>query len=120
MIGGGRDNAVLNNLVVDCPIGLHLDSRGMTWKQWNNPADKSWCLAVRRPSAELHPTAVEHSLPASGGDHGRRTPPAAGQFDQRNVFVNCSKQVCSFDGNVKKLLDKLDLAENLGAHGRLT
>jgi hypothetical protein len=41
MIGGGRDNPVLNNLVVDCPIGLHIDARGMTWKQWNNPADKS-------------------------------------------------------------------------------
>ena len=47
MIGGGRDNPVLNNLVVDCPIGLHIDSRGMTWKQWNNPADSSWCLEAK-------------------------------------------------------------------------
>ena len=47
MIGGGRDNPVLNNLVVDCPIGLHIDSRGMTWKQWNNPADSSWSLEAK-------------------------------------------------------------------------
>ena len=44
MIGGGRDNPVLNNLVIECPIGLHLDARGLTRQQWNNPADASWCL----------------------------------------------------------------------------
>lgn len=30
-----------------------------------------------------------------------------------NVFVNCTKQVCSFDGNVKKLLDKFEIADTL-------
>ncbi len=26
---------------------MHVDSRGMTWKQWNNPADSSWSLEAK-------------------------------------------------------------------------
>jgi hypothetical protein len=113
MIGGGRDNAVLNNLVVDCPIGLHVDSRGMTWKQWNNPADKSWCLLEKaeRLNYTQPPWSTRYPRLAAIMNEEPRQP--LGNSIQRNVFVNCSKQVCSFDGNVKKLLDKLDLAENL-------
>ena len=32
---------------------------------------------------------------------------------RRNVFVDCTKQICDFDGNVKKLLDKFEIADNL-------
>ena len=32
---------------------------------------------------------------------------------RRNVFVDCTKQVCDFDGNVRKLLDKFEMADNL-------
>jgi len=31
LIGGGRDNVVDNNIFVDCPHALHMDSRGMGW-----------------------------------------------------------------------------------------
>lgn len=116
MIGGGRDNAVLNNLVIDCPIGLHLDSRGMTWKQWNNPADKSWCLLEK--AQRLHytqpPWSTRYPRLAAIMDEEPRQP--LGNSIRRNVFVDCSKQVCSFDGNAKKLLDKLDIAENLAVN----
>jgi len=113
MIGGGRDNPVLNNLVVDCPIGLHIDARGMTWKQWNNPSDKSWHLEEKAerlnyrqpPWSERYPR-----LAAIMGDSPRE--PLYNPI-RRNVFVDCRKQVCDFDGNVKKLLDKFEIAENL-------
>ncbi|MGD0896754.1 MAG: hypothetical protein ABR915_02890, partial [Thermoguttaceae bacterium] len=36
-----------------------------------------------------------------------------GNTVRRNAFVNCTKQVCDFDGNVMKLLDKLEIADNL-------
>ncbi len=32
------------------------------------------------------------------------------------MFVDCTKQVCSFDGNVKKLLDKFEIVDNLAVH----
>lgn len=31
LVGGGRDNAVTNNLVVDCPIPVSIDNRAMNW-----------------------------------------------------------------------------------------
>jgi len=113
MIGGGRDNPVLNNLVVDCPIGLHIDARGMTWKQWNNPADKSWALEEKalRLNYTEPPWSTRYPRLAAIMNENPREP--LGNTIHGNVFVDCSKQVCSFDGNVKKLLDKFDIADNL-------
>jgi len=31
MIGGGRDNNVLNNIFIDCVPSLHIDARGLGW-----------------------------------------------------------------------------------------
>jgi hypothetical protein len=113
MIGGGRDNPVLNNLVLDCPIGLHIDSRGMTWKQWNNPAYPSWCLEekARRLNYTEPPWSVRYPRLAAIMNQSPRQP--LGNTIRRNVFVDCAKQVCSFDGNVKKLLDTFEIADNL-------
>ncbi len=118
MIGGGRDNPVLNNLVVDCPIGLHIDARGMTWKQWNNPADASWHLEekARRLNYTQPPWSLKYPRLAAIMNQEPRQP--LGNPIRRNVFVDCTKQVCSFDGNVKKLLDKFELAENLAVNTR--
>ncbi|TWT87878.1 hypothetical protein Pla100_58270 [Neorhodopirellula pilleata] len=30
-VGGGRDNQVSGNVIVNCPVGIQLDSRGQTW-----------------------------------------------------------------------------------------
>jgi len=116
MIGGGRDNPVLNNLVVACPIGLSLDSRGMSWKQWNNPNDKSWCLEEK--AQRLHytepPWSTRYPRLAAIMREEPREP--LGNTLRRNVFVDCTRQVCSFDGKVKKLLDKLEIADNLAVN----
>ena len=31
LLGGGRDNTVENNLMIDCPISIHFDNRGLNW-----------------------------------------------------------------------------------------
>jgi hypothetical protein len=113
MIGGGRDNPVLNNLVIDCPIGLHIDARGMTWKQWNNPSAAGWNLEAKAqamdymnpPWSERYPTLA--AIMSESPREPRHNP------IRRNVFVDCTQQVCSFDGNVRKLLDTFDIADNL-------
>ncbi|NLF68311.1 MAG: hypothetical protein GX575_04565 [Candidatus Anammoximicrobium sp.] len=116
MIGGGRDNPVLNNLVVDCPIGLHIDARGMTWKQWNSPQDSSWSLEkkAQRLNYTQPPWSTRYPRLAAIMNESPREP--LNNPIRRNVFVNCAQQVCSFDGNVRKLLDKLELAENLAVN----
>jgi hypothetical protein len=113
MIGGGRDNPVLNNLVIDCPIGLHIDARGMTWKQWNQPNSEGWNL-------EEKAEALHYKLPPWSERYPRlakimNDSPQEPLYNPvlRNVFVDCTKQVTNLDGNVRKLLDKLEFADNL-------
>lgn len=33
LVGGGRDNAILGNLFVDCAPAFHLDARGLEWEK---------------------------------------------------------------------------------------
>lgn len=119
MIGGGRDNPVINNLVVDCPIGLHIDSRGMTWKQWNDPKDSSWSLEAKAKALDYTRPPWSNKYPrlAAIMDEEPRLP--INNPIRRNVFVNCSKKVRDFDGNVMKLIDRFDMADNLvvSTHG---
>lgn len=115
MIGGGRDNPVLNNLVVDCPIGLHIDARGMTWSQWNNPADPSWRLEAKAQRLNYTQPPWSERYPRLAAIMQEDPQQPLGNVIRRNVFLNCTKRVCDFDGNVKKLLHKLDIQDNLAA-----
>ncbi|MEI6607272.1 MAG: right-handed parallel beta-helix repeat-containing protein, partial [Verrucomicrobiota bacterium] len=113
MIGGGRDNPVLNNLVIECPIGLHLDARGLTRQQWNNPADASWCLEdkAKRLNYTQPPWSDKYPrLAAILRDEPRQ--PLHNPI-RRNVFVDCGGKVRDFDGNVMTLLGKFEMADNL-------
>ena len=120
MIGGGRDNPVLNNLVIECPIGLHLDARGLTRQQWNNPADASWCLEdkAKRLNYTQPPWSDKYPrLAAILRDEPRQ--PLHNPI-RRNVFVDCGGKVRDFDGNVMKLLGKFEMADNLIVNTRGT
>ncbi|MEI7733139.1 MAG: right-handed parallel beta-helix repeat-containing protein [Verrucomicrobiota bacterium] len=116
MIGGGRDNPILNNLVVDCPIGLHMDARGMTWKQWNNPADSSWSLEAKAKRLNYTEPPWSQKYPRLAAIMQEEPRQPLNNPIRRNVFVDCSKQVCDFDGNVKKLLDKFAITDNLAVN----
>ncbi|KLU06003.1 hypothetical protein RISK_001854 [Rhodopirellula islandica] len=113
MIGGGRDNPVINNLIIDCPIGLHMDARGMTWKQWNNPDYPSWRLEAKAEKFDYQHPPWSNRYPhlAKIMQDSPREP--LYNPIRRNIFVDVSKQVCSFDGNVKKLLDQFEISDNL-------
>lgn len=43
LIGGGRDHPIRGNVFINCRIGMSIDCRGMTWKNWNVPGG-SWDL----------------------------------------------------------------------------
>ncbi len=116
MIGGGRENPVLNNLVVDCPIGLHIDARGMTWKQWNDPGDSSWSLEAKADRLDYTKPPWSVKYPRLAAIMGEDPREPLNNPVRRNVFVDCARQVCDFDGNVKKLLAKCELADNLAVN----
>lgn len=116
MIGGGRDNPIINNLVVDCPIALHLDSRGMTWAHWNNTNDPSWCLDAKAQALNYkQPPWSEHypNLARIMEDSPRE--PLHNSI-RDNIFVDCTRRFCDFDKNVMALIDKLEITNNLAVN----
>jgi parallel beta-helix repeat protein len=44
LIGGGRDNTIENNVIVDCPISVHIDSRGIGHAKSH---DETWNTLTR-------------------------------------------------------------------------
>jgi parallel beta-helix repeat protein len=118
MIGGGRDNTVLNNLVVNCPIGLHLDSRGTTWRQWNNPAEPGWHLEGKAQQLNYTQPPWSERYPRLARIMQEEPQWPLGNVIRRNVFVDCTQRLCDFDGNVRKILERLDIADNLAVNTR--
>lgn len=64
MIGGGRDNAIVNNIFIDCFPSLHIDARGIGWakywtEQWVNEfKEKGTVLGIaidKSPYSEQFP-----------------------------------------------------------------
>lgn len=113
MIGGGRDNTVRNNLVIDCFIGLHLDARGMTWKQWNNPDSPSWMLEKKAQDLNYQNPPWSGTYPSlakimSDSPKEPLHNPIIG-----NVFINTSTRVIHLDSNSAAILPKLEVEGNL-------
>lgn len=95
-------------------IGLHVDARGMKWPQWNNPKlDQSWALEEKAKQLNYTspPWSTRYPRLAAIMDEAPREP--RGNPIRCNVFVDCTRQVCDFDGDVRKLLDTFEVADNL-------
>lgn len=80
-IGGGHDNTVRNNLLVDCEIGLHFDSRGVSRGYATHPGYRRRVESARPdvpPWSERHPNLarlIGPNLDANGvvgSPHGNR------------------------------------------------
>ncbi len=50
-IGGGHDNVVRHNVVVECPVGIHLDCRGISRGYATNPAYRKQLESMRPDEA---------------------------------------------------------------------
>ncbi len=112
-LGGGRDNPVLNNLVIDCAKGVHLDGRGMRWKQWNAGDDPSWHLEDKARALNYTQTPWRERYPRLAAIMQEEPRLPLNDPIERNVFVNCAEEVCELDTDVQKILDRLKIASNL-------
>jgi hypothetical protein len=112
MIGGGREHPIVNNLVVECPIGLHIDARGMSWKQWNEP-NGSWWLEgkAEKLNYKQPPWSEKYPRLARIMEDSPREPLYNPILN--NLFIDCKKEICSFDKNVMSLMDKFEIENNL-------
>ena len=87
--------------------------RDRTWPHWNNPDEAGWQLDAKAQAMNYRnpPWSVRYPRLAAIMDDSPREP--LYNPIRRNVFVDCTQQICSFDDKVKQLIDKLEIADNL-------
>jgi len=70
-IGGGHDNTVRHNLIIDCAVGIHFDSRGVSRGYAAHPGYRRRVESVRPdvpPWSERHPGLARLLDPALDAD----------------------------------------------------
>jgi hypothetical protein len=109
-IGGGRDNTVTCNLVMDSLISFHFDSRGMTWKQWNQPGD-GWNLEEKAEKMNYKnpPWSTRYPRLAETMNNAPREP--LGNVLKNNLLIDSKSQALAFDKLVREVFPKL-ISEN--------
>ena len=117
MIGGGRDNRFVGNVIVDCEKAFLLDDRGASFAadHWNNPNDSSWNLLGKAEAMHYReePWASRYPDLARILDDDPRLP-------LHNVFagnrVYACRRVYDFSEGVVKLIEEGRLATNDVVH----
>jgi hypothetical protein len=105
-IGGGRDNTVTCNLVMDSMISFHFDSRGMSWKNWNQPGE-GWNLEERAEKMNYKnpPWSTRYPRLAETMNNSPREP--LGNVLKNNLLIDSKSQALSFDKQVREVFPKL-------------
>ncbi|MCL1919663.1 MAG: right-handed parallel beta-helix repeat-containing protein [Kiritimatiellaeota bacterium] len=110
-IGGGRDNTVTANLIIDSPVGIHFDARGMKWKQWNKSID-GWNLEGKAQEMDYKnpPWSTAYPRLAATMDNAPQEP--LGNVFRDNLIIDAQHKPLDFDGEVRALFHKLESAGN--------
>ena len=110
-LGGGRDNIVRSNLFIECFQGIHLDSRGMTWRQWNTPGD-GWNLEEKAEAVNYKDPPWSTRYPKLAATMSNMPQAPLGNVFEHNVMIDC-QQWLHLDGNVLVLLQRDDITDNI-------
>lgn len=113
MLGGGRDNAIRNNLVIDCTIGLHFDARGLSRKEWNDPKYPSWMLEKKALDLNYQRPPWSKKYPSLAKIMSDSPKEPLHNIICGNVFINPSETVLHLDKNSAAILPKLSVEDNL-------
>ena len=111
-LGGGRDNIVRSNLFIECFQGIHLDARGMTWKQWNTSNSDGWNLEEKAEALDYKNPPWSTRYPKLAAIMSNMPQAPLGCVFENNVMIDC-KQWLSLDGDVLKLLERSDITDNI-------
>ena len=90
LMGGGHYNRFLNNIIIDCPRGIHLDDRGVSRKYTLD--DKRLGSDVKTVSPEQSPWKEKHPELDALVAGGETTIPK-GDAVVGNVLINCTDPV---------------------------
>jgi hypothetical protein len=84
LIGGGRDNLLTNNVIVDCKYGMHIDNRGLGWAKASVPGSMTKQLRAMPYENELW----RRRYPALAGTLDDEPGSPKGNIVDRNISVN--------------------------------
>lgn len=112
LLGGGRENIFRRNIIIESPIGIHFDSRGMKWKQWNSPDHAGWHFEekAKQLNYQSPPWSDHYPLLAKIMEDSPKEP--LYNVFQQNIFINCG-QIMRLDSEAREIMKKLDVAQNL-------
>lgn len=110
-IGGGRDNLVENNLMIECDAAVHLDARGTTRIRMDADRSDSWNLLAKaqRLDYQRPPWSVRYPKLASIMDQEPLLP--MGNVVRRNVAYRCKRWLSA--NGMDKYLDRVEFSDNL-------
>lgn len=94
MSGGGRDNIIENNVLVDCPIGIHVDARATGWAAKHAKLDGGdWGMKKKLADVKWNqpPYSTRYPTLATMLDEEPYMP--KGTAVLRNVALNCKKWI---------------------------
>ena len=114
-IGGGNLHPVVGNRMTDCAVGIHMDARGVTWRQKRraflpNAQGESWQYGKLKPFDPLKCAWGDHypelkELLADRPDLPRQNPVS------NNVFTAC-RRVFSLDELSQTVTNECPFANN--------
>ena len=113
MVGGGREHPIRHNVFAECQVGLSIDNRGMTWKEWNTPGN-GWNLEdkAERLGYRDEPWKSRYPLLAKIMADSPREPLYNPVTD--NVFLDCSEQLIALSGKtMDPVIPKMTFSNNL-------
>lgn len=106
-IGGGHDNVVRHNIVVECPVGIHLDCRGVSRGYATNPAYRKQLESMRPDEAPWRERYPElRRLLAADLDADGVVGAPHGNVIEHNLTIGCGIGV-RLQGKPPELRDNL-------------
>jgi hypothetical protein len=110
-IGGGRDNLVENNLMIECDAAVHLDARGTSRIRFDGDPHDSWNLPAKAQRLDYRkpPWSTRYPKLARVMDEEPALP--LGNVIRRNVSVRCKRWLSA--GGMDKYLDRVTFEDNL-------
>ena len=110
-IGGGRDNLVENNLMIECDAAVHLDARGTSRIKLDAAPGDSWNLLAKAERLDYRspPWSTRYPKLASIMDNEPLLP--LGNVIRRNVAYRCKRWLIA--SGMEKYLDRVEFSDNL-------
>ena len=110
-IGGGRDNVVENNLMIECDAAIHLDARGKSRIKLDAAPSDSWNLLAKAERLDYKnpPWSTRYPKLASIMDEEPFLP--LGNIVRCNVAYRCKRWLSS--RGMKPYLDRVEFSNNL-------